>query len=123
MNVLVAEDNAINVLVLTKFLKKWDVNYQVARDGNEAYHLWSQHTFDVILMDLHMPNKDGKETTQLIRASTNEFINKIPIIALTADTSVKTRDDLLSNGFNHYLTKPFDPNTLFGLLKEYSLIA
>ena len=119
MKVLMAEDNNINVLVLRRFLEKWGVNYEVAANGKIAVQKIKETEFDLILMDIHMPEMDGEEATKIIRADANEKIKSIPIIALTANASVEIQHKLLANGFTNYISKPFNPDNLFKLLKKY----
>ncbi len=119
LKVLVAEDNKINSFVLQKFLNKWNVDVRFAITGLEALRFVQESDFDLILMDLQMPELDGQQATSAIRALPNTKINKIPIIALTADASVSTQELLLKNGFNHFITKPFNPDALYRILKKY----
>jgi signal transduction histidine kinase/ActR/RegA family two-component response regulator len=119
MKILVAEDNNINVLVISRFLEKWGINFKVVNNGLEVLALIDTEDFDLILMDLHMPKMDGEEATAEIRKMTSKKISKIPIIALTANASVDTQQKLLSNGFTNYISKPFNPDNLFRLLKKY----
>jgi signal transduction histidine kinase/ActR/RegA family two-component response regulator len=118
MKILVAEDNTINVLVIKRFLEKWSVNYKIAGNGKEAIKLLTEEDFDLILMDLHMPEMDGEEATRQIR-KLDDKIKNIPIVALTANASVDTQQQLLNNGFTNYISKPFNPDNLFKILKKY----
>jgi two-component system, sensor histidine kinase len=118
MRILVAEDNNVNAMVLTRFLSKWKIESKVARDGVEALALLETETFDMVLMDIQMPNIDGIEATKLIRASANPRINDIHVVAFTADASVDTHRELIRIGFNHCMTKPFNPDGLFSYLKH-----
>jgi signal transduction histidine kinase/ActR/RegA family two-component response regulator len=120
MRILVAEDNAINVLVLQRFLQKWDTAVTITNNGKELLQKILLQPYDVILMDLQMPELDGRETTNMIRNDEAYAVVKdIPIIALTADASLSTQELLLTEGFQHYITKPFNPNRLFQVLRQY----
>jgi signal transduction histidine kinase/CheY-like chemotaxis protein len=119
MKVLVAEDNNINVLVIKRFLEKWGIHYKVGANGKEALEMVDKEDFDLVLMDLHMPEMGGEDATKLIRLNTNKKINSLPIIALTANASSDTQQKLLNNGFTNYISKPFNPDNLFKLLKKY----
>ncbi|MEQ1554837.1 MAG: ATP-binding protein, partial [Ferruginibacter sp.] len=119
LRILVAEDNNINVLVLKRFLEKWGIAYKVAQNGKLALDLLEKEPFDLILMDIHMPEMDGEEATKIIREKTNTSYNNIPIIALTANASSEMQNKLLSNGFTNYISKPFNPDILFKLLKKH----
>ena len=74
--------------------------------------------FDVVLMDLQMPVMDGMEATETIRMSGDDSINKIPIVAFTADALIENHTRLLKMGFDHCLTKPFNPEVLLKFLKQ-----
>ena len=119
--ILVAEDNKINAMVLTRFLDKWNVKSKVAGDGQKAIDILKEEEFDLILMDLQMPVLDGREATKTIRKLAGEKISTIPIVALTADALIETQKALLNNGFNECITKPFNPDTLFRMLQKYHL--
>jgi CheY-like chemotaxis protein len=119
MKVLVVEDNKINILVIKKFLEKWGIAYKIGYTGKDAIEYVEQELFDVILMDLHMPEMDGEDATKILKAHANKKINNIPIIALTANASADTQNKLLDNGFANYISKPFNPDNLFKLLKKY----
>ena len=119
MKVLVAEDNNINILVIKRFLEKWGISYKIAITGNEALRMVNNEIFDLILMDLHMPEMDGEDATKIIRNNPDKKINTIPIIALTANASSDTQNKLLNNGFTNYISKPFNPDNLFKVLKKY----
>jgi CheY-like chemotaxis protein len=118
MKILVAEDNNINAMVLTRFLTKWNIESKVAQDGSEALKMLETETFDIILMDIQMPNVDGIEATKIIRQSKNENLKNIMVVAFTADASVDNHRELLKIGFDHCMTKPFNPETLFAFLKK-----
>jgi PAS domain S-box-containing protein len=119
MKVLVAEDNKINTLVITRFLQKWHIEVKVAENGQQALDRLDEEVFDVVLMDLQMPLMDGREATRRMRTSTNTAVRDVPVIALTADALVESKKALLQSGFNDCVTKPFNPDQLFHLLKSY----
>ena len=119
MNFLIAEDNEVNVLVLTALLKKWAAKYTVAQDGQEAIDFMKKDDFDAIIMDIQMPNVDGKEATQVIRQFTDDRKRNIPIIAFTAEASIEFHQEYLNFGFNDCVTKPFKPEHLYNVLKKY----
>ncbi len=119
MKVLIAEDNNINILVLRRFLEKWGVHFKIGYNGKEAVEMAGKENFDMILMDLHMPEMNGEDAAKIIRNNIDKKINSIPIVALTANASVDMQQKLLSNGFDNYLSKPFSPDILFKILKKY----
>jgi signal transduction histidine kinase/CheY-like chemotaxis protein len=117
--ILVAEDNQVNAMVLTRFLKKWKIESKVAVDGVEAISMLNKEKFDLILMDLQMPNMDGHEAMRTIRESEDEEIKNMTVIAFTADALLETQKKLINNGFDNCMTKPFSPDALFKLLAKY----
>lgn len=119
MKILVAEDNNVNVLVLTLLLKKWGTAYTVAKDGREAIDYVQNEDFDAIIMDIQMPEISGMEATLIIRAMTDKHKRDIPIIAFTAEASVESYQHFLSAGFNDCMSKPFQPDQMFNMLKKY----
>jgi PAS domain S-box-containing protein len=123
MRVLVAEDNKINALVLTRFLNKWNIEHTVTENGLEAIQLLEKESFNAVLMDLQMPVMGGRDATIAIRKNEQAHIANIPVIALTADALVESQVDLLKNGFNDCITKPFSPDALFKILKKYHAVS
>lgn len=115
--VLVVEDNEINRFVAQELLKTLVDDVSYAKDGQEAVELVKKETFDLIFMDLNMPNMDGFEATQLIRKE-----NKvIPIVALTAAVLADEVEKALWSGMNGHLAKPIDRDKLFHALARYLL--
>jgi signal transduction histidine kinase len=119
LKILVAEDNKINAIVLNKFLDKWNVKMDLVLNGQEAIQKLDQNTYDIILMDLHMPIMDGRDATAFIRNHIHKAYHKIPIIALTADATSETQKSILACGFNEYVSKPFNPEALYKVLEKY----
>ena len=107
--VLVVEDNKINQMITKKILEKNQMVCTVADNGMEAIKLVKENTFDVILMDIHMPGISGIEATQEIR----KFNKQLPIIALTAVTIDENLDDFYRAGFNEIIPKPFKTEEFF----------
>jgi len=108
-NVLVVEDNKINQMITKKILEKNKMNCLVADNGMDAIKMVKENTFDVVLMDIHMPGISGIEATQKIR----EFDPDLPILALTAVTIDENLDDFYRAGFNEIIPKPFKPEDFF----------
>lgn len=121
LKVLVVEDNPVNSLLLKKIFQKWNNKPDFAKDGYEALEKIKDQTYDLILMDIHMPILDGYETAQKIRELEDEEKAKIPIIALTASVSSDLKDKICEAGMNDYLSKPYNPKELYAKLKEASL--
>lgn len=106
MKFLIADDNEINRQFLSAVLS--DPQHQIweARNGHEAIARCREQQFDLVFMDIRMPEMDGIEATREIRSLADHEPQKTCIIALTADLQLKQRDDLLKNGFAACLTKP-----------------
>ena len=111
--ILVAEDNKINFFVANKFLTGWGAVVTHAENGQLAIEKLKQETFDLVLMDLHMPVMDGIEATKIIRDSGDESIRTMPIVALTAAIMSENHDKIEQLSINDYVLKPFKPHDLF----------
>ncbi|GHB72770.1 hypothetical protein GCM10008107_22730 [Psychrosphaera saromensis] len=124
LKVLVAEDNVINQLVITKMLEKEGIVFQLVDNGFDCTQAIENEDFDLILMDIHMPVMDGVEASKIIRNSTNEKVANIPIIALTANVMSDDIQYYLSIGINAHIAKPTQPkdlhNTIVECLKDCS---
>jgi CheY-like chemotaxis protein len=116
---LLVEDNEINQMIATKFLAKWNIYPDYANNGLEAVEKVKQKQYDVILMDLQMPEMNGYEATQTIRSFGEERFKQIPIIALTADAVMDVKERALAAGMSDFITKPFNPNELYQKLVRY----
>ncbi|QRN94753.1 response regulator [Archangium violaceum] len=117
--VLVAEDNEVNVFVLTRFLRKWNIDFDVVGNGRRALERITERDYDLVLMDLQMPELDGFEATRLIRNLPSERLNRLPIIALSASARISLGDRLVSAGFTDFIGKPFRPEELFTKITLY----
>ena len=116
VRVLVVEDNEINAGILKSFLLKWKIRIKDARNGVHALELLKYHKFDLILMDLEMPEMDGHTALKKIR----ETDTKIPVIAFTA-ALLENMDSLITeSGFNDYVLKPFHPADLKKKIEYYA---
>ncbi len=120
LKVLVAEDNNLNALLLKKLFNKWNIEYAIAKNGQELLDIYSEKDFDLILMDLQMPVLDGYDTTRVIRKMDDFGKSRIPIIALTAFAQSEVSDKTKRYKMNGYVSKPFNVNELHQLLKFYS---
>ncbi|MBP7815602.1 MAG: response regulator [Phenylobacterium sp.] len=104
--VLLAEDNEINILLATEILRQVGLSVDVARTGVEALAAVQARPYDLVLMDVHMPQMDGLEATRRIRALPGP-VSGIPIIAMTANAMKSDRDACLDAGMNDFVSKPF----------------
>lgn len=114
---LIAEDNQVNVVLAKEFLRQWDVECDVAENGAIALQLVKTNDYDLVLMDLQMPEMDGYETTEEIRKI--EKYKDLPIIALTASAMLNIQDKAFIVGMNDYISKPFNPDDLYSKIKQY----
>ncbi len=108
VRVLLAEDNPINMIVAKRFLQKWNVEIDEAVNGLEAVSLFEKNKYDLLLVDLEMPEMDGSEAVAEIRKKNAN----IPIIAFTAAVYDDMQSDLISKGFTDFIPKPFRPEDL-----------
>jgi signal transduction histidine kinase/ActR/RegA family two-component response regulator len=109
--VLLTDDNAINRKVAVMFMKPHGLQITEAANGQEALDKLATDTFDVVLMDVHMPVMDGIEAVKRIRASSEPW-SKLPVIALTADAMQGDRERYLALGMTAYVSKPIDQREL-----------
>jgi signal transduction histidine kinase/CheY-like chemotaxis protein len=116
VKILVAEDNKINRMVLLTFLKKWNVEFTETVNGLHALEAYGKTTYDLILMDLEMPEMDGYTAIKEIR----KIDSTIPVVAFTAALYDNMGEDLTSKGFNDYLHKPFNPTDLYNKILKYA---
>ena len=116
LSVLVAEDNQFNRLLLQIMLGNNEISYDMADNGLQAVELATRKNYDLILMDIQMPEMDGIEATKKIRS----LISKpIPIIAITANAVEEELNTYIKEGLTDYLTKPFDEYNLLKKIREY----
>jgi PAS domain S-box-containing protein len=120
INILVVDDNQINRLLINKVLKKWGASADFAENGIEAIEkLEANKSYDAVLMDINMPLMGGLEATNIIRAKTETYFQRVPIIALTASMLSNQMGEIEAAGMDDYILKPFDPATLFDKLSRY----
>ncbi|TAL35912.1 MAG: response regulator [Alphaproteobacteria bacterium] len=115
MNILVAEDNAINSRVISKLLTRRGHHVTVVGNGQEAVKAVKVHPYDIIFMDLNMPVMNGIEATQAIRALGEKY-RSIPIIGLTANVLEEYVKKCYDAGMVSHVAKPFTPESVFGAL-------
>jgi PAS domain S-box-containing protein len=110
--VLLAEDNVVNQRLALRLLENQGYFVTVVADGRAALEALGQATYDVVLMDVQMPNMDGLEATRLIRTMEQGTGRHVPVIAITAHAMQSDRDRCLAAGMDAYLSKPVDAQTL-----------
>ncbi|PRY12036.1 PAS domain S-box-containing protein [Pontibacter ummariensis] len=113
IHVLLAEDNEINIFLAQSILTGWGVKVDIARNGREAVEFAEQNLYDIILMDIQMPELSGIDATQAIRRSPDPNKASVPIIALTANALKGDAEKYLNAGMNDYISKPFEEEKLF----------
>jgi PAS domain S-box-containing protein len=119
LRVLLAEDNAVNQRLMVRLLEKRGHRVQVAANGREAVQALQKERFDLVLMDVQMPEMGGVEATEAIRENEKSSGRHTPIIALTASTTTGDREKCVSSGMDGYLAKPVRPLELEELLESY----
>ena len=120
VKLLIAEDNQINVILAKQYMKLWDIECDVAENGEIALMLVQNTDYDMVLMDLQMPEMDGYQTTTAIRNLADDKYKKLPIVALTASAMLDIKDQAFIVGMNDYISKPFNPDELFRKIALYS---
>ncbi|WP_045214892.1 protein kinase domain-containing protein [Desulfonatronovibrio magnus] len=126
LKVLLVEDNSINLLLAKELLLDHGITVVTADNGRKAYELFKKHSFDIVLMDIQMPEMDGLEATQKIRRYEKyQKINsnnptRVPIIAMTAHAMAGDREKSLKAGMDDHLTKPIIPRLLYDTLVKWA---
>jgi signal transduction histidine kinase/CheY-like chemotaxis protein len=118
IRVLVVEDEPMNMLLITEVLRKMGLDVLKAGNGKEALVMVAVHAPDLVFMDVNMPIMDGFTATRQIRSSTTG-LNKIPIIALTADAMEEDKERCLDSGMNDYISKPFRLEEIYAIVRKY----
>jgi PAS domain S-box-containing protein len=119
IKILIAEDNAMNVVLMRNFMKQWGIDFDIADNGLIAYELVQKGDYDMILMDLQMPEMDGYQATKEIRKLSGKKYADLPIIALTASAMLDIKDMAFAVGMNDYISKPFNPRDLYSKIASY----
>lgn len=112
LNVLVAEDNAMNILLMKKLFSSWNVEADYAENGLEAFEMARLKLYDVILMDIHMPVMDGYQSTKEILSFYKGQPKSPRVIALTASVATDVQNKIKQAGLHDYISKPFNPTDL-----------
>lgn len=114
LKILLCEDNVLNQKLAKSVINNFGFDLDIAHNGEEGIELLSQNEYDLVLMDLQMPLKDGYQTTEYIR---NEMNSSIPIIAMTAHSLVGEQERCYKVGMNAYVPKPFKQSVLLKAIK------
>jgi signal transduction histidine kinase/CheY-like chemotaxis protein len=116
VKILVAEDNAMNQSLMKHLLTDWNLDFDIVNNGRAAIEALQQKKYNLVLMDIQMPQMDGYTATIEIR---NKLNNSIPIIAMTAHAMAGEREKCLSHGMNEYISKPIRQHELFKIINNF----
>lgn len=119
LKILIAEDNPVNQKWTTKILSKLGYQPELANNGKEVLEVVSNRQYDLILMDVQMPEMDGLEATRMIRLCLDA---QPVIIAMTANVMQGDRQDCIQSGMDDYISKPVELNELVGMLEKWALL-
>jgi CheY-like chemotaxis protein/anti-sigma regulatory factor (Ser/Thr protein kinase) len=119
VSLLVVDDNEINLVIAENALLLYGGEVSVAKSGAEAIELVKENDYDIVFMDHMMPEMDGVDVTQIIRALPGEKYRKLPIVALTANVVGDVRDMFLQSGMNDFLSKPLEFSEIERVLQEW----
>lgn len=118
--VLIAEDSSVIQNIAKRVLEFQNYEIDSAKNGKEVLKKLEKTTYDVILMDINMPQMDGMECARQIRALADAQKSQIPIIAITGNAQNYTLEDFKEAGINDYLPKPIDFDNLVTLIRQIS---
>lgn len=116
IRILVVEDNHLNQKLDSFLLESWGLKHEICSNGLEAVERLKAGRFDVVLMDIRMPELDGYEATRIIR---EDLQLKVPVIGVTAHASPSEKAMCVAAGMSNYLSKPVDEEELLGLLHGF----
>lgn len=121
VKILIAEDNEANRFVISRFLENWKVDHDFAVNGLEVIAKIQLKTYDMVFMDLHMPELDGYEATREIRELSGTYYQIVPIVALTASALASVSTQIKEFGMDDFLLKPFEPKELYQKIAKHAL--
>ena len=119
LQILLAEDNKMNQKVALNMLKKIGHRIDVANNGKEAVSAFQKKKFDLIFMDIQMPEMDGMEATAAIRALESKSETHTPIVAVTANAIKGDRERFLAAAMDDYVSKPIKKKVITGILAKF----
>lgn len=120
INILLAEDDLANQELIKAFIEDYEWIMDIANTGNEALSYARENSYNIILMDIQMPELNGFDVTKKIREEEQLTKTHTPIIALTAYAMKNDREKCLNAGMDDYLSKPIDYDDFFEKLKKYT---
>ena len=119
LRVLLVEDNAINQKVASRMLTRWGCEVDIVADGQSALDALSANSYDLVMMDCHMPVMDGYEATAAIRSREKHTGQHMPIVAMTANALAGDRERCIAAGMDDYVRKPVNPGDLLDALRRW----
>lgn len=119
-DILLVEDNEINREIALELLSMFGANVDVAVNGKDAVEMVAEKHYDLVLMDIQMPVMDGLASTRAIRCELGLARESLPIVAMTAHALKEDYDKSSAAGMNDHITKPIDPDKLFGVLEKWT---
>jgi CheY-like chemotaxis protein len=120
VNILIVDDSRVNVLLAQELLKQWQGTCDIALNGLIAVNMIKAKDYDIVLMDLQMPEMDGYQATEEIRKLPDDKYHTLPIIALTASAMLEIKDKAFTSGMNDYISKPFNPEELYRKIVKHA---
>jgi CheY-like chemotaxis protein len=121
LRILVAEDNPVNQVLARRILERRGHEVKLAGTGREALDLATREPFDVVLMDVQMPEMDGFEAARAIRAAEASSVQHLPIVAMTAHAMKGDRERCIEAGMDNYIAKPIQASALLQAIAEVTL--
>lgn len=119
LKILIVEDNQINRLVVRKFLENWGAHVDEAENGRISLEMVENNFYNLVLMDLQMPEMDGYEATLKIKTMHQKKYKDLPVIALTASILIDVKEKIENAGLDDFLIKPFDAPDLFNMISRH----
>ncbi len=119
LNVLVADDQEMNLLLLKMLLTRWKCTFDLAVDGKKAFDLFEANRYDLVLLDLQMPYMSGIDVMEKIRASHDPQKAQVPVLALTADITREDEELFRKAGFNDWVLKPFREKDIYTVIIKH----
>lgn len=123
IKILLAEDNRVNQLFASELMSEWGADLDIADNGQIALELYLKNHYDIILMDIQMPEVDGIDATQIIRNQFPKNKQNIPIIAITANSNNGDEHKYKEYGMNDVIFKPYNSTKLYKKIQKYLSVA
>lgn len=117
ITILIAEDNIMNQQLMKHLMSNWRMNYKIVSNGNEAVEVLTKEKFNLVLMDIQMPELDGYHATELIRG---KLKLSVPVIAMTAHAMEGEKEKCISYGMSDYISKPIREQELYNLILHHT---